>query len=197
MSFKESVLIPLETYKRCRFDSSRKDLDILTSKTLSPDVKMKLYDQARLKLRKKPKQRPKSPDTIPVKDILNRIPLKDQPFVQSILDILQKHPTDISWNINHELILDGNLLPGTNISDIFQYLTKNITVTSDDDIPPGTRAFYDKLTFLNVPMSWIKQKLPVRSSIRKKAVRRKRQQSPFHPESDRLHQEPSKWTTWS
>ena len=167
MSFKESIIIPLETYRKCRFDQSGQDVDLLSSK-LPSDVKMKLFNQMKIKSKRKsiPQTITSPTDSLSVKDILNKIPIKDQPYVKSILDWIKPHSHDLRWNSDHEIIIDGKVQPGSNVSEIFQYLTNNLTVTSDNDIPVGARAFHDKLMFLNIPISWIKVKLPTRSSKR-------------------------------
>ena len=53
MSFKESIIIPLEYYKRCKPIPKDKNMDILLNKSLPSDVKMKLFDQARYKKKRK------------------------------------------------------------------------------------------------------------------------------------------------
>ena len=169
MSFEESIIIPLETYQKCHFDQSTQDVDLLLSK-LPSDVKMKLFNQMKIKSKRKDGPLPvESPtESLPVKDILNKIPIKDQPYVQAILKKLKPYRHDVKWDSNNEIMIDGKIIPGSNISDIFQYLTSNLTITSTKDIPIGAKEFYDKLMYLNIPGSWIKTKLPIRSSKRTK-----------------------------
>ena len=192
MSFKESVIIPIETYRQCRFDKRTPELDILTSTSLPSDVKMKLYDQMKLKTKKMKtspiKRATFSTDFPPVKDILNKIPTEDQPFVQSILDKIKQRPEEIKWNNNEEIMIDGQLLHGSNISEIFQFLTKNLTVTSSKDVPVGTDKFYNKLILMNIPKSWIKNK-PMKRSTRSQQ-KRKHQSSSSTDEEQPHH---SKW----
>ena len=61
MNYKEAVIVPLEVFNKCNFNPEEKERppqktgDILTDKTLPPDVKIKLYNQ-KTKLTKRPFQ---------------------------------------------------------------------------------------------------------------------------------------------
>ena len=59
MNYKKAIIVPLEVFKKCNFNPEEKELpakktgDILNDQTLSPDVKIKLYNQKK-KLTKRP-----------------------------------------------------------------------------------------------------------------------------------------------
>lgn len=179
MSFKQSVIIPYQTYKRCRFPHNARDVEILTKTNLSKDTKMKLFNQEQLRKKKKTPHKSitgnLSPDlvqpTLNKDEILQNIGIKHKPFASLILDIIKDNPTELSWKKEtFEVILDGILLQGTNIIHILQYLMKNVTVTSESDIPKSVVDVYKKLLSFGIPTSWIKQKPPTRKSSRRLAL---------------------------
>ena len=79
--------------------------------------------------------------------------------MRSILDIVHDNKTLLDYNDNLEIILDGGQpIAGSNIVNILLYLTGNVPVTSDKDIPEGTHELYDRLIQLGMPSVWIKPK---------------------------------------
>ena len=180
MSFKESIIIPLELYQRCHLQTKTKDMNILLDKSLPTDEKMKLFSQAQLeKKRKKRKNvytsKAEFNEISPVgSNILQLIPKADKPIIKAVLDIIKQNPSQISWNTNNEVILDGKTLINSNIIDNFLYMRKHLTVTKDKDIPEGIVPFYRKLLLLKIAPEWIKQAPPRKSQrIQTKASSKK------------------------
>ena len=181
MSFKESIIIPLELFKKCTYDSKPLEptKDVLYNDNLPSDIKMKLFSQSQLH-QHHDKNKPVATkiEGIDKEHILNLIPDKDKPSISSILSILEKHRDQVWWNKDNELIINGLTVPNSNIVEILLYLTKNKIVTSDEDTPKGLLAFYEKLQSLNVPNSWIKQKPKTKTSSRKIVKKKKTSEVP-------------------
>jgi hypothetical protein len=177
MSFKESIIIPLDVYQRCHLQSKTKETDILFNKSLPLDEKMKLFGQAQIEKKRKKRKKINSyisemNKIIPLGDhILQAIPKQDKPIIKEILDIIVKHPSEISWNNNNEVIIDGRTLIKSNIIEMLLYMRKHLVVTKNGDIPEGIIPFYEKLLSLNIAPEWIKQKPPRTSRrIKKKKI---------------------------
>ena len=98
--------------------------------------------------------------------IVDSIPISHQPYVRSILKFLKDYPDQISWNDQHEIIIDGKTFPNSNIMKLFQFLMKTLVITSASDVPNGGKEFYDKLHEIGVPQQWVKITFP-RTSGRK------------------------------
>lgn len=184
MSFEESIIIPLEIYKRCRLENGNKLVDILMDKTATTDRKMKLYHQAQTREKynkltaKFPPKQPLPSTTVSFGDhIILQLPLEDRPNARAILGTFKENPSVLSWNVDQEVLVNGHVLPNSNIVDIFQYFTKNLPVTSGKDVPVGAREVFETLLALNVPGKWIKQKPPSQT------LRRTRHQT-YQPEEE-------------
>lgn len=180
MSFKESIIIPLETFNRCQLATKDKTRDIIADTSLPSDTKLKLlgHEENLIKLKKrKVKITPniptvsKSPDDKKKNKLqlpLIHFSVEDRPLVQAILDVLEHQSNDITWDANTQtVIIDGTPIPNSNIVKIFQYLFKIFPSTRTKDIPLGTREVYDKLTKFKIPNKWIKRKPPQKRSARK------------------------------
>jgi len=161
-SFERSVLIPYAVYQRCRVDKDE-DVDILLDKTIPSDKKLKLYHQSILQS-KTPPPPPPAASSRAVDDtldyILHNIPDKDKPQARAILDIIKANPFEVNWSNNAELVLDNNIVPGSNLINLLLYFTKNLPITRGGDVPVGTRELYRKLLTLGMPASWVKAKPP-------------------------------------
>ena len=178
MSFERSILIPYELFQKCRLDKD-KDVDILLDKTLPSDEKLKLYHQSIL-------QNPSSSSSLktpaaplPMRDdtldyILHSIPDKDKPNVRAILDIIKSNPSEVNWNGNSELILNNNIVSGSNLINLLLYFTKNLPVTSKSDVPTGAHELYKKLLSLGMPASWVKVKPPIAATVTTRSKKKKR-----------------------
>lgn len=178
MSFERSVIIPFQLYSKCTLPS--KDtvaVDILTNETLPSDKKLKLYNQAVTAEKRAssppPLPPPPPPSSLPDKrqHILHNIPDKDKPVVRMILDIVNENNNILDTNDNLELLIDEQVVSGSNIVNVLLYLTGNVPVTSDSDIPKGSHAFYDRLIQLGMPSIWIKTKLRSKKSKKRTSSR--------------------------
>lgn len=162
MSFKEAVVVPLETYNRCRPDRSDKALSLLTSDTLPPDEKLKLYHQMRVL--KKSRKTPSASGQL-ARDkrehIVSNFPEKSRPIVGALLDKIVKSGSEIGWDEDMRVLLDGTPVSDSNLISILLYFTKDLVVSGVRDIPVGSRAVYDKLLTLGTPKSWIPREPPV------------------------------------
>ena len=181
-SFKEAVIIPLALFKRCNFADSKEPV----LEGLPLDVKMKLLQHERLlnpkgKLptplqikvvkaeEKEPEVSTSGGEFSPNSDtITESVAQANRPFVQSILDIIQKNPDQIRWNENFEVIIDGKLYPNTNVVTIMQALMKHGVLTRDADLPEKLKVFHSKLLSLGVPKTWIKAKFQIVRATRKR-----------------------------
>ena len=168
MSFEESVIIPLGVYKRCQLLRGNEMMDILEDTSMPSDRKMKLYYQAQSRQRRK-KIMEKLPENEAIPShstfgdhIVFQLPVADRPNAKALLEIFKHNPSLLSWNEKNELIVGGDLIPGSNIVHIFQFLTKNLPVTRDEDIPPGSNELYNTLLSVGVPKKWIRQRPPRR-----------------------------------
>ena len=168
MSFKESVIIPLSMYQKCQFATLRQttgqDPDtILYDNSLKPDVKLKLYSQAKHLVRPSiestplPHQEEKREDDTSF--IVELMPENDQPYVNSILKKIKQNESEIYWNNNLELIIDGTPHANSNIIELLKFTMKKGVITNEKDYPIGGKTFLEKLGAIGVPESWIKVKI--------------------------------------
>jgi hypothetical protein len=164
-------------------------VEILKNPNLSSDVKVALYHQAKKHQKTSAKNisvnqwttsgypHPttvfQKPSSMQLDHIINSLSEKERPFAVSILGIIHKYPDQVAWNNNGEIIIDGKTIPGTDIVKLFQYITKTLIITKQEDIPLSGEVFYKKLLEIGVPDSWVRIHLPKRASNRKKpAVKR-------------------------
>lgn len=162
MSFARSVIIPLSVFEKCNFNKETDN--ILTNENLPSSEKMMLYQQKFMRKRKNEKGQKlidAPPDTTPFsEDILTLMPSQHRPVVENIIKIIKKHPEDVRWNDNYEVILNNRLLPDTNIQDILHYLLNTKVITSSADIPPGMERVKEALVNIDVPSTWFRRKSP-------------------------------------
>ncbi len=132
------------------------------AKDLPSSVRVKLYQQHHLG-----KVQPVTDslinsaekDTLPEALIIDSVKTVDKPTVKSILDKIRESKNAVSWTKNFEIVLNGNVIPNTNIVKIMQYLMKSKVVTNEKDVPTATSEFYQALIDqVNIPKAWIKQK---------------------------------------
>lgn len=173
MSLKESVIIPLQTFRNMQAYPSSEKCAILNSKA-PLDVRIKLHDQERLKSKAKyPEDKTVITDE-PFKSIdhiLQNISEEKRPFIKSILEEIKSKNNPIDWNHNFEVMIDGSTIKGTNIIDIYKFLSKNHIVTRESDVPPGVMPVWTKLIQIGVPKSWISAKI-VKQSKRHNKVQK-------------------------
>lgn len=172
MSFRESIIIPLEVFEKCQFDNEQ---DILLDPSIPVDKRMKLYHQKKaLEKKKPPEEKEEEAEEVGERNfqyIVDAIQMSYRPFAHSILDYLKNYQDQITWNDNMEVIIDGRLYPDSNILDLFHFLMKNKVITSPADIPIAGMEFYDKLLEIGIPKEWMKIRFPSKSSSRHKKKR--------------------------
>ena len=145
MSFEESVIIPLSVYKRCQLIKGNEQMDLLQDSSLPTDTKMKLYIKLKVE---KGCMCGWIALFLPLtygEHIILQLPVTDRANAKAILEIFKHNPSLLSWTDKDELIIGGDLVPGSNLVRIFQFLTNNFNVTSEDDIPIGSSLLYKML----------------------------------------------------
>lgn len=163
MAYKEAVIIPFSVFKQYEHLLERKDHNSYMH--LNPNEKnYKLFQQN--KLLSKQYSTTKITDDFSNADILNPrkkfilsvIKSDQKPYVKSIFEIVDKHPQELHWNRNLEVIIESEILLGSDISEIFKFLTKTSVITNKQDIPIGSLSVFNKLTQIGVPPAWIAYK---------------------------------------
>ncbi len=146
-----------------RLDTEMKQ--ILDDETVPDDVKYKLYSHALSQfneLREETKkpikvkiENDKDPLKDPTADYLlahaGSIPADKRDVAQKLAAFLEKCD-NIRWTGKGELIVDGTEVQGSNIHDLFDYVTRNRSAAAP---PIGFRRFCDVLDAANAPMSII------------------------------------------
>ena len=79
-------------------------------------------------------------------DVLSNFPAKVTKKGDTILDLIQKSKGVLDWNQQGELIKEGNVIPGSHISDLIYD-----AVQSSSFEPLGWEQFLDGLAKMNVP----------------------------------------------
>lgn len=175
MSFKESVIIPYEMFKKCQFPTDENPTQNILDENLPSDVKMKLYTQAQHHTHREKTQEHTDKQKHQDYDfIVQLLAEKNQPFAQSILNKMRERSDEVSWNKNLELVLDGKTYVDSNIIELFKYIMKNLVITRHSDVPRGAIDFMKKLYDIGVPKSWIKATM-ARESTRRPRLRARRQ----------------------
>ena len=198
MSFEESVIIPIDVYKRCGIEKNDEMEVLLSDTTIPTDRKMKLYAQA---IRRKRLRTEKGKETIHTDDepVSNHIelnfPVKDRPLIKSIVDFIDRHRAVVGWDEkDNSLVIDGRNIPDSDILDVLRYFTNNKLASTSD--PSGVREFYQTLIDLGLPSEWIKRKPATRTSSRSKA-RRNKGQTTTTSSATTSSSTPKKWTSYS
>lgn len=183
MNYQEAIIIPLDVFKKCRFnnieeeeqvsDDSKPKEDILYDKNLPSDIKIKLYKQQK-KLHKKQTIEPQPVtiredqqiDSLPSEEsILEEFSHQTRPSVYFILKYIKESKGVFSWNDQHEVIIEGRTIEDSNIVDLLKFVTNSLIITSSSDIPKGVTEFVTGLQKIGVPKSLIK--IPRKSPRRK------------------------------
>lgn len=169
MSFHESVIIPLELFKKCKFEeavSLNKHSKILDNPSLTADEKMKLFYQD--SQFKKTKLAPLiSPDKQFDPTIFNSsIPERYRPYAESILKFIREYPEDVGWDKDYQIKIKSVTIPFSHLGKSLQHFMKNTVITKDSDVPPGTHALLERLLELGMPKTWVPAKIGLRKSSR-------------------------------
>ncbi len=129
---------------------------ILDDPSLPAEIKFKMYNQA-LHQHNEIKAESRKPVEIPIKEVkgakkprlplermMKGIPDKKSEQAAILADFLQQHTL---LNDRNELIVNNSPLPGSNITDLFHYATRDLIRPP----PPGWEEFYAMLKRENVP----------------------------------------------
>ena len=164
-------------FKKCNFEKPPKTNHeaILENPNLPSDVKMKLYNQAKVLSRQKEEDKGTFENVIETNHededsyIIRLFPEKDQPFISSILDKIRDKKEQLSWNDNLEITIDNKLYRHSNIIELLKLIMKHLIITADMDIPIGAKDFVEKLSEIGVPKSWIRvtfrRQVPKRKAV--------------------------------
>lgn len=182
--FKESLLVPVsfmtksEVLLRKKKSSKTKPTprkpvsanSILSNENVPADLRLKYFDnfmrhnrlrpESRVKVITETEEEEQKKYRFSVQDlenILQDISIDKKPLASSILNFI-KDSDEITWNDNFEIIIDGKILPESNIKRILQFLVGEVVYTDRRlDVPPGVKAVREKLKILGIPLSWLKQ----------------------------------------
>ena len=136
--YRESVIIPLAMWEKCNFRENvtvptvqkplGEDHELLYSRDIPSDLKMKLYSQ-QAKLRSPKTKYPKFEMVKPavetkhelgqdINSILQHFSSKSTPNASSILSKILQNKENIKWNDKLEVIVHGVHYPASNIIDL-------------------------------------------------------------------------------
>ena len=195
-SFEQSVIIPLENYKKYKdFISKINEVPsskILMDKNLPADIKMKLFKKQRFKdkLHKVPLKTTitdnktsstnvqtssqvdkisSSVQTIPQLPNIDRTIFHndDKKTIDAILNTIASNVHELSYNKDYEILIDRRVLPTSNIKEILNYILNRSILTKSSDVPLGALHFYEKLLKLGFPQALIKFKPSVYATSEK------------------------------
>ncbi len=165
-TFEECLLIPIRVYnQRCSSPKTEGDKlfhTITNSQTenkpdanMPDDLKIKLFDQSRrADLKRHRRAYEEDFNERSLQDLLDKMP-SNLPFVKDIIKTyLQRHKLKIDWApFTYELILNGRILPKSNIIRSLLFLLKPETFNY---IPPfGAMELRNSLLDIGVPEGWI------------------------------------------
>jgi len=135
---------------------------ILNDRNIPADVKWAQYNQIlqrhnyMRKDRDKPIEIPfyeKTKKTIDTEQIFSTIPKTRIPLAKSLLDFIQKQP-NIEVAENGEVVIDGDRIRNSNITDIMHDLTRD----RKNAAPVGTDHLIQTLKEANIPLEYIGNK---------------------------------------
>ena len=185
MSFKESIIIPLDMFSKCKFSPEEEEDEAakLLNTDIPSDIKMKLHSQKKKRIKSTNSDEKSRYEDVDF--IVQILPEKSQPFARSILKKISDHKDEISWNENLELVLNGLPLADTNIIELFKLISKNAIITKrSEDVPKGAHQFVGKLLEIGVPRSWIMARLTRDLPSRRKRVTRGQRRRNSDDDSD-------------
>ena len=155
--------IKIKLYHKARKQKKdRYDKPPITDKTMKSTV----FDTSSPKdLSSKSTSSPKHPSS---KSIQTETPLpsislkdfesKDRNHVEKILTKIKDNPDIVSYNFKKEIIIEGDTIEGSNLTEILHFLLNKSIVTSHTDIPEGARELYNVLLGLDLPPRFFKIK---------------------------------------
>lgn len=152
VDYKESVIVPLDTYNRMCVKSKSSDVPI--------DLKVKLADQNEWARRQVGSSRSKrehirsDPSKRKIASLKTKLKVY-HPFLEDILvKYVQRYPEQIDWHPEtYEIILDGQIISKSNILRSLTYLLA--PETFDYRRPVGAEMLREKLLSLGVNEGWL------------------------------------------
>lgn len=93
-----------------------------------------------------------------VQQILLSIPQTTRKFVPALIDKMKQ--ANLFWNKQGQLIINGDLLPGSHVIDIFSFMLRN---RKNINWPPGFNLFFQELIKTGIPLEWIQNEVLKRS----------------------------------
>jgi hypothetical protein len=157
LSYKESILLPLELYNLCYIYDNKNLIKLSEKKDFIFFNRIKPGDPPSHLFALKPKIiSPKSPpDSVnqnEIDSISKMFPLRKQPIVRSILDILLQYPKVIKWDHHMRVTLyEDDFLIDSNLIDLLLH----VVGVNEEHTPPHLEAFLTILLNLNVPKQWL------------------------------------------
>lgn len=107
-------------------------------------------------------------------NVIESLPKTNQTDGLLLLEHLKSRPDIIQWNSNGEIIFKGDLIPGSNLTD----LISSVSTTRKSTIPILPQSVFLKaLSEANVPETWIKNKGNRKLLQSYKSLK---EQNPFH-----------------
>ena len=112
---------------------------------LIPEEKLLRYEE-------RDKQRPENRDSLSVEMIVRGIPKTMKTRAEALLAHLKERGDVITWDDMGQVLLDGVLIPKSNISD----LVSDAMRSRKHFNPVGVREFYNVLNKINVPKDLVR-----------------------------------------
>lgn len=173
MSFRESIIIPLTLFKKCKLDeidAQHSDgSNILINPAVDSSKKIKLYQQERILKRRKIIPIQTATVTLSprlIDQLLSGVPPRFVPYGKSIIDFIKSHEDEIGWDKDYHIRINSNIIPNSDLMKSLQHLMKNTVITKESDTPPGTYELLQKLIELGMPKTWVPSKLAIQRTTR-------------------------------
>lgn len=188
-SYKEAIIIPLALYKTATFakETAPSILQLPIDQKLKIMEAEKYYDSAVKVDKQTIETKEVSLMKESIRNILDTLEVKEQPYARSILNKLLEPDSNIQWNPQYEIIIDKNTIPNTDIRKLLKHVLGYTINTAEADLPLAHEEFSEALLNL-VPAVWLK--IPERKAGRKAGMlvakqllrgAQKRKQKPITP----------------
>lgn len=189
MSFKESVLIPLELFQKIQLSNdakSKKEL-ILADTSIGSEEKLHLlkreeFKRPRLfsKIKEKVQSEEQEQQSNEIEDrkkeidiIMKNVHESHRPLAKELLNLMLKYPHIVKWDANFKIYIKDQPVVNSNIADVIYAFFHPPVITKESDIPPGLLETYNILIEIGANKNWFVYK-PLR--------RTKRRGPPIEPE---------------
>jgi hypothetical protein len=145
---------------------------LLSDESIPADLRLKYYDNmvrfnkerpptpvsviTNTEKKEEQEQRVKGQIEEDTRIVLSGVPDSKKPLAHSIVKFMQESQ-DITWNSKFEAVLDGNVIPDSDIRQIMLFLLGEVIFTFGKlDIPKGAQSIKEKLEILEIPPAWLK-----------------------------------------